>query len=137
MAATSVSKENLFSTVRAILIFAGTFVVGHNLFGHPIDSSTWQIIVGSVISLGMALWGIVTKDTPVEGLESFFRSFIQGIGGILVADGILNNATLDAILGLLTAIAPLLQSFAAKAKVVQIAAGNAKPDASGTLKKVA
>ncbi len=124
---TQLSKENIFSTIRAVLIFAGTFVIGHNLFGNAIDSSTWQIIAASVVSAGMFVWGMVTKDTPVEGMESFLRSFLQGIGGLLVSAGRITGDMLNAILGIVTALAPLLQSFAAKAKTAQVVAGTIAP----------
>ena len=123
----SISKENLFSTIRAVLIFAGTFVIGHNVFGHAIDSSSWQIIVASAVAAGMFIWGMVTKDTPVEGLESFLRSTLQGIGGLMVSAGIISGDTLNAILGLITTLGPLLQSFAAKAKTAQVVAGTIAP----------
>ena len=123
----TMSKENIFSTIRALLIFIGTFAVGHNLFGKPIDSATWQIILGSVMALGSLIWGMATKDTSIEGLESFLRSFIQGVGGLLVSSGMLTGDTLNAILGLVTALAPLLQSFASKTKTDQIVSGKIAP----------
>ena len=129
MAAASISKENVFSTVRALFIFAGTLLIGHghNLFGQPLDAQSWETISGAVVALGMAIWGMKTKDTTIEGIESLLRSALQGVGGLLVGGGIITGATLNSILGILAAVAPLLQSYASKAKTAQIVSGQIEP----------
>lgn len=124
------SKETILGVLRALLTLAGTYLVGHNLLGVAIDSSTWQIILGAVVAVGSTIWGIVDKTAGIEQIQSAIRSVIISLGGILVAAGKLKGEVLEAIVGLVTAALPLLQSYTAKAKVVQMAAGTLVPQIS-------
>src|ERR1700733_3147506 len=117
----SMALQNALSAIRALLILVGSYVVGKNVFGHAIDSSTWQIIAGSVVTVASTIWGIVTKTANVEGVESAVRSVITSIGGLLASAGVISGDNLNAILGLVTALAPFLQSVLSKSKNQQMA----------------
>jgi hypothetical protein len=125
------TQDNLLSSIRALLILVGSYVVGHNILGHAIDSSTWQIIAGSVVTIASTIWGITTKTTTIEGVESALRSVITSVGGLFVSAGVLSGDTLNAILGLVTAIAPAVQSSLSKTKNQQIATGVVKTTTDG------
>lgn len=125
------TQDNLLSFVRALLILVGSYVVGHNLFGHTVDSSTWQIIAGAVVTLSSIIWGIVTKSTSIEAVESAIRSIITSVGGLFVSAGVLSGDNLNAILGLVTAIAPAIQSALSKTKNQQIATGTVTTTTTG------
>lgn len=125
------TQENLLSTLRATLIIVGSYVVGHNVFGHAVDSSTWQIVAGSVVTVASTIWGIVAKTTTIEGVESAVRSVITSVGGLFVSAGILSGDNLNAILGLVTAIAPAIQSALSKSKTQQIASGSLTTSTTG------
>lgn len=125
------TQENLLSSFRAILIIVGSYVVGHNVFGHAVDSSTWQIIAGSIVTVASTIWGIVAKTTSIEGVESAVRSIITSVGGLLVSAGTLSGDNLNAILGLITALAPAVQSALSKSKNQQISAGSVTTTTTG------
>jgi hypothetical protein len=116
-------QENLLSTFRALLILAGSFLVGHNLFGHPIDSKTWQVVSGALVTIIATVWGIASKTATIESVESAVRSVITAIGGLLASAGIVTGSNVNAALGFVTALAPALQSYLGKTKGQQIAAG--------------
>jgi uncharacterized membrane protein len=127
----SMALQNFLSALRALLILVGSYIVGKNLFGHAVDSSTWQIIVGAAVTVASTIWGIVTKTANVEGVESAVRSVITSIGGLLASAGVISGDNLNAILGLVTALAPFLQSVLSKSKNQQIASGTITPTATG------
>jgi putative effector of murein hydrolase LrgA (UPF0299 family) len=127
----SMALQNALSALRAVLILVGSYVVGKNAFGHAIDSSTWQIIAGSVITIASTWWGIATKTTTIEGVESAVRSIITSVGGLFVSAGVLSGDNLNAILGFVTAFAPLVQSMLSKSKNQQIATGAVKTTTDG------
>lgn len=125
------TQDNLLSSLRAVLILVGSYLVGHNVFGHAVDSSTWQIIAGAVVTVASTWWGIAAKTTTIEGVESAVRSIITSVGGLFVSAGVLSGDNLNAILGLVTALAPLLQSMLSKSKNQQIATGAVKTTTDG------
>lgn len=121
-------KDNVFSIIRATFIFLGTFVIGHPVFGQTLDAHTYESVTGGIVVLIMAIWGIATKDTGIEQIESFVRSGLEALGGYLSTLGLLNGGTVTAILGALPSIFALIQSFTSKAKVVQMAKDQATPE---------
>jgi hypothetical protein len=120
-------KETLFSLIRTVLMAVGAFFIGKNLLGSAIDSSTLEVIVGSTMSLISIVWGIVSKELGIEMVQSALRSILTGIGGLFVAAGKLSGDTLNAIIGLIAAIAPLLQSILARKKSSGIVQGKIDP----------
>lgn len=131
------TQENFLSALRAVLILVGSYLVGHSLFGHTLTSDAWQVWVGAIVSLVSTVWGIVTKSTTIEAVESAVRSIVTGVGGLLVSAGILSSDNLNAILGLVVAIAPLFQSFLSKAKTQAVANGTITPNGKGLMVKKA
>jgi hypothetical protein len=127
----SMALQNALSALRALLVLAGSYVVGKNVFGHAIDSSTWQIIAGAVVTVASTIWGIMAKTTNIEGVESAVRSVITSLGGLFVSAGILSGDNLNAILGVVTGLAPLIQSMLSKSKNQQIASGSVVPTTTG------
>ncbi len=125
------TQDNLLSALRALLIIAGSYVVGHNVFGHAISSSTWQIVVGAAVTVASTIWGIATKTSSIEGVESAVRSVITSVGGLFVSAGVLTGDSLNALLGLVTAIAPIVQSMLSKTKNQQIASGSLTTTTTG------
>lgn len=117
------TKETWLSILRTILTFAGTYVIGHNLFGHEVDSQTWEIIGGSLLAIGSIVWGIVDKSAGIEQIESALRSILISLGGVAVSFGLIKNEVVVTLLALLTPVIALIQSWTSKAKVVQIDKG--------------
>ena len=122
------TKENFFAVLRALLTFAGTFLIGHNLFGKTLDSSTAEIVIGAVVSLGGIIWGLIDKTTGIDTALSALRSVLLVIGGLGVSWGLLSANTFESIISLVTALIPILQSSLGKAKVVQLSSGQIVPE---------
>jgi len=60
-------------------------------------------------------------------LQSFMRSAIVGLGGLLVAKGSLSPEKLESILGIALAVLPLLYSILSRKKSDGIADGTIAP----------
>jgi hypothetical protein len=121
------NKETVFTLLRTLLTSFGVFLIGKNFLGSPIDQSTWQMLVGVVISFGSVLWGIMDKTIGLEMLQSFIRSAVVGLGGLLVAKGSVSPEKLESILGLLLAILPFVYSVLSRKKSDGIAEGSIAP----------
>ena len=121
------NKESWLSILRSALTLAGTFVVGHNLLGHAVDSNTFEIIAGSVSAIAGTVWGIFDKTTGPEQLASLVRSLLIGIGGVGVSWGLISANVLTAVTAFATAILPIILSQTSKATVQQIVAGTVAP----------
>lgn len=123
--------DNLMSTLRALLVLIGSYLVGHAFFGHTLTQDSWTVIVGAVMTVASTIWGISTKTATLEGVESAVRSVITALGGLAAAAGIISSNTLNAVLGFVTAALPLLQSVLSKQKNSQIATGNVTTTTTG------
>jgi hypothetical protein len=115
--------QNFLSALRALLILVGSYLVGHNLFGAAVNSQTWEVISGAIITVATMIWGVATKTSTIEGIESAARSVITSVGGLLTSSGVLTGDNLNAILGLVTAILPAIQSSISASKNSQVASG--------------
>lgn len=130
MKPTSSQEANILSLLRTVLTLAGSYVAGHAFMGIQVDSSIWEEVIGSVVAVVSTVWGIVDKTATIDAVQSAVRSVIISIGGIFVAHGKLSEETLTQILGLALAIIPFMQSWTAKIKGKQVAAGSIVPSAS-------
>ncbi len=130
-------KDTILSIIRSLLTLGGTYLIGHNLFGLAIDSTSWQIWLGAIVTVASTVWGVVDKSTGIEQLQSALRSIVISVGGLFVAAGKLSQNTLDAILGLLVAVVPMIQSQTSKVKNQQIAMGSIAPTAAGKTVNIA
>jgi hypothetical protein len=127
------NKETIFTIARTLLTSIGVFLIGKNFLGSPIDQSVWQMLVGLAMSAFSVAWGIWDKTVGIEMLQSFIRSLIVGLGGLLVAKGSISPEKLESILGIALAILPLLYSILSKKKSGGIADGSVDPNALKTL----
>ena len=118
------TKETLLSLVRTLLTSIGVFFIGKNLLGIVVDSSTVEIIVGIVMSAVSVVWSIYDKTVAIEAVQSFIRQLIVGIGGLLLAKGYITPEKIEAILGVATALLPLVYSILSRKKTDEIQAGN-------------
>lgn len=137
------SQANVVSLLKTILVFLGTFLIGHSVANQPITSDLWDMIIGVVVSLTTTIWAVATKTSSYDMIESTIRSVLTGVGGFLVSANIIPSTTLAAIIGLVAPILAFIQSVTSKAKVISIAnketvpATNKSGQLNGTLKKVA
>ena len=121
------NKETVFTLIRTLLTSVGVFLIGKNFLGAPIDQSVWQMLVGIIMSATSVIWGVMDKTIGLEMLQSFIRSAIVGLGGLLVAKGSLSPEKLESILGIVLAILPLLYSILSRKKSDGIAEGSIAP----------
>lgn len=127
------NKETIFTIVRTLLTSVGVFLIGKNFLGQAIDQSLWQMLVGIAMSAFSVAWGIWDKTLGLEMLQSFIRSAIIGLGGLLVAKGSLSPEKLESILGIALAVLPLLYSLLSKKKSGDLANGAIEPSVLKTL----
>lgn len=128
------NKETVFTIARTLLTSVGVFLIGKNFMGSPIDQSMWQMLVGIAMSAFSVVWGVWDKSLGIEMLQSFIRSVIVGLGGLLVAKGTLTPEKLESILGIALAVLPLIYSILSKQKSGEIKEGSITPDALKSLK---
>lgn len=127
------NKETIYTIVRTLLTSVGVFLIGKNFLGQAIDQSLWQMLVGIAMSAFSVAWGIWDKTLGLEMLQSFIRSAIIGVGGLLVAKGTLSPEKLESILGIALAVLPLLYSLLSKKKSGDLANGAIEPSVLKTL----
>jgi hypothetical protein len=121
------NKETVFTLIRTLLTSVGVFLIGKNFMGSPIDQSVWQMLVGVIMAGVSVVWGIMDKTIGIEMLQSFIRSAIVGLGGLLVAKGSLSPEKLESILGIVLAVLPLVYSILSRKKSDGIAEGSIAP----------
>lgn len=118
------NKETVFTLIRTLLTSVGVFLIGKNFLGSPIDQSLWQMLVGLIMAAISVVWGIMDKTIGLEMLQSFIRSVIVGLGGLLVAKGSVSPEKLESILGIVLAVLPLIYSILSRKKSDGIADGS-------------
>jgi hypothetical protein len=128
------NKETIFTIARTLLTSVGVFLIGKNFLGQAIDQVLWQMLVGIAMSAFSVVWGMYDKTLGLEMLQSFIRSVIIGLGGLLVAKGSLSPEKLESILGIALAVLPLVYSILSKKKSTELAEGYIEPSALKTLK---
>lgn len=109
--------------IRTLLSAFGAFLVGKNLFGHAVDQSYLQEVIGLVMGVISVIWSIVDKSATVEMVQGGLRQAITFIGGLLVGAGTITGQTLDSVLGIITAIGPFIQGYLARVKNNQLDSG--------------
>jgi hypothetical protein len=127
----SVGLQNLLSFIRAAAALVGSYLVGHALFGHTVTADVWQVIVGSIVTVASTWWGIATKTSNIEGIESAVRSVLSALGGLGVSAGVISGSQLAAALAAIIPVATFIQSALAKSKTQQIAAGTVAATPTG------
>jgi hypothetical protein len=127
------NKETVFTLIRTLLTSFGVFLIGKNFLGQAIDQSLWQMLVGLAMSAFSVAWGVWDKTLGIEMLQSFIRSAIVGVGGLLVAKGSISPEKLESILGIALAVLPLVYSILSKKKSGEIAQGYIEPNTLKTL----
>jgi hypothetical protein len=121
------NKETVFTLIRTLLTSVGVFLIGKNFLGSPIDQSVWQMLVGVIMAGVSVVWGIMDKTIGLEMLQSFIRSAIVGLGGLLVAKGSMTPEKLESILGIVLAVLPLVYSILSRKKSDGINEGSIAP----------
>jgi uncharacterized membrane protein len=121
------NKETIFTIARTLLTSVGVFLIGKNFMGQQIDQSMWQMLVGVIMAVVSVVWGIMDKTIGLEMLQSFIRSAIVGLGGLLVAKGSMTPEKLESILGIVLAVLPLVYSILSRKKSDGIAEGSIAP----------
>lgn len=117
------TKDMWLSILRSALTFIGTLIIGHTVIGHTIDTPTWEVVGGILLTGTGTIWGIFDKTTGLEQWASFARSLIIGLGGIGVSWGLLSANTFAAIGAFVTAILPVILNQTQKVTNKKIADG--------------
>ena len=129
MQTSSVVFQNLMSFLRALGIVVGSYLAGHAILGHTFSTDTIQAVGGIIGTVLLAYWGIKTKTSTVEGLESAVRSIVESAGGIAVSAGAISGQELAEITALIVPAGAFLQSVLSKSKNAQLVANTVKVSA--------
>lgn len=116
-------KDQIISAVRSLLLAVGAFFAGKMFFGTALDTNVWEGVVGSVVGLGAAIWGVLDKTATIEMLQSALRSIVIVAGGFLITTGKLKEDALNSILSLVAVITPMLYGWLSQLKSKAIAKG--------------
>ena len=122
------NKETIFSLLRTALTLIGSYLIGKNLLGNTIDNSIIEILVGAGMSLASVVWGIFSKDLVIEQVQSFIRSAVVGIGGLLVASGKIEAGKIESLSGFLLAVSTFIYSLLSRKKSQNIVSGKIESD---------
>lgn len=124
------TKETIKSIGRALLTLVGTVLLGKNVFGHVLDENVLQEIFGALGILGGVLWGILDHSATIEKVQSGLHSSLIILAGVAVSWGVISQQTALAIIGLVTALIPVILSYTSKVKIQQIDAGKLTTDST-------
>lgn len=125
------TQDTFLSSLRTALILIGTYMVGHNAFGHPVDANLWEEFAGAIMSVGSAIWGVLDKPTGIEGFQSAVRSVVTAIGGVALAHHLVTQENLNDIMALLLILIPVVQSYTSRLKMKHMAAGKIQVSDTG------
>lgn len=117
------NKEVLFTLLRAVLTFVGTYLVGKPLLGGTVDENLVQVIIGTGMSLASLAWSVFDKTLGLEMIQAFLRSLATGFGGFLMANGVIKPDQLETYLALALALATFVHSIVGKKKSAGISSG--------------
>ena len=120
------NTQALFSVLRTLLIAFGAFLIGKNFFGSVLDASIWEQLVGAVISVGTMIYAFIKRESTIEGFQATIRGVLVFIGGLLVTSGKITGALLEAILGVLTILGPMLYAWLSRKKTEGLANGTVR-----------
>jgi hypothetical protein len=109
-------NENLKMLISYALTIAGGWLIGHNisLFGQPVTTDTWQLIVGILMSIGTTVFSFMEKTITQESFLGALRHIFTTIGTILTSAGLMTAESLAAWLGLIMAGGPIIWSIIVK-----------------------
>ena len=130
------TKETVIILIKALLTVVGSWLIGQNFIGQPIDQSVLEIIGGIIMSGVSIFWSIRDKSYTIESLQAFARQVLLFIGGLLIAANKITPDRFEAILGLILAVVPIVQSYASKKKAEQIKQGKIDVDALSSIPKL-
>lgn len=119
-------QENILSIIRAILVALGSFVIGHKYFAGTIDADIWQSFIGGALVVASTIWGIATKATSIESIQSGLRSLLTFAGAFLLAKGVVTSEQITQVIAGVATIVPLVYSYFSKVKTQQLATGQIK-----------
>ena len=131
------TKETVFTIIRAVGNLLGAYLLGKTIFGTALDAAAWEGIVGGVIVLVATIWGIADKTAGVEKLQSALRSLQPIVSGILVGAGVIKPEQFEAIVLFISTLIPIIQSETARKKAAGIKSGAIPVSLLKTSKKAA
>jgi hypothetical protein len=117
------TRETVIIIIKALLTVVGSWLIGQNFIGQPIDQNMLEIIGGVIMSGVSIFWSIRDKSYTIESLQAFIRQVVLFVGGLLIAANKLTPDRLEGILGLMLAVIPIVQSYTSKRKAQKLQEG--------------
>jgi cbb3-type cytochrome oxidase subunit 1 len=113
-------KESALSLFRIVLTVVGSWLIGREFFGKPIDEAYWIEISGIVLVIVSSTWGIIDKTLSKEKIESAIRSVVIFVSAVAAGRGWFNQTTAAAILEAIPIILMFFQSNITRSKNTEI-----------------
>lgn len=122
------TKSVGLSILKYSLAFFGTFLISKTIPGFGVvTTQTIGVVVGSLMTVAGLIWGFFDGSTNLEAWSSGIKTSIVGVGGLLVAAGLLSQDKLDALVALVVSLGPVIVSQMQKITNKQVADPN-KPN---------
>jgi len=107
-------KETLLSSIRALLVAVGAFIIGNHFFATTIDASWVDLIAGGVVAAVGFLWSVFSKELGTDQILAGVKSAVVFIGGLLVSAGLIKDEQWMSISGVISALIALIGSAVTK-----------------------
>lgn len=107
-------KETLLSSIRALLVASGAFLIGHHFFATTIDGGVIDLWAGGIISAVGFLWSVFSKEIGTDQILAGVKSAVSFIGGLLVSAGLVKGEQWMEISGVVTALLAVIGSLVLK-----------------------
>lgn len=120
----SITKDQILSMIRAMLVLLGSFILGKNIGNAQITETIVQEIIGAGLIVTTFVWSALTKCLTIEIFQSSILKVVMVVGTIAIASGKIADKTFQALLAVVTAILPILYSFLSKEKSKKIIDGD-------------
>lgn len=93
------AQDTFLGYLRTAMNIIGSLLIGHVVFGHAVDNTVLESVIGGALSVSSTIWGVAVKTATLDMVSSSLSKVITFAGGLAVEKGIITGATLVAVMG--------------------------------------
>lgn len=113
--------KKVLDIIKSFLVPVGVFLIGKNIFGTLIDQSLWEMLVGTIMTIGGLIASFVERTTTVEIIQSGLSVLVKSASALLLAFGVLKSSVdVEVWLPLVAIVSQQLYRWFSKKKTEQI-----------------